>query len=211
MSLALVARNEGRTYVDIMMERSLGGNGPVTQPTVSRPKSCHTTKYDHGVQRSSFRSMNCSVGQCLEVVGEWWSLLIVRDAMLGVSRFDDFQARLGIARNVLALRLTRLVDEGVLERKQYSDHPPRFDYVLTAQGRDLWPVVNAMRQWGDRWRAPQGPPLQLVHVTCGHEAAAREVCSHCRKPIGPDNITAGPGPGDRGDFQLLASSQAERT
>ena len=107
--------------------------------------------------------IDCSVAQCLEVVGEWWSLLIVRDAFLGVTRFDDFQRRLGISRNMLRQRLTRLVDAGVLEKVPYSEHPPRYDYRLTDKGRDLWPVMTAMRQWGDRHAAPNGPPVALVH------------------------------------------------
>src|SRR4030095_6327661 len=82
------------------------------------------------VQRTSFQSMNCSVAQCLEVVGEWWSLLIVRDALLGVRRFDDFQARLGISRNILNQRLKTLVDHGVFERVPYQDNPPRSEYLL---------------------------------------------------------------------------------
>ena len=89
------------------------------------------------MQRTSFRDMQCSVAQCLEVVGEWWSLLIVRDAFLGVTRFDDFAARLGISRNVLNERLAHLVDAGVLDRVAYSEHPPRYDYRLTEKGRDL--------------------------------------------------------------------------
>jgi DNA-binding HxlR family transcriptional regulator len=101
------------------------------------------------VQRASFEDMNCSVAQCLEVVGEWWSLLIVRDAFLGVTRFDDFQARLEISRNILTQRLNRLVDNGVLKRVPYQDHPPRSEYRLTDKGRDLWHVVTAMRQWGE--------------------------------------------------------------
>ena len=137
------------------------------------------------MQRSSFREMNCSIGQSLEVVGEWWSLLIIRDAFLGVTRFDDFQERLGIARNVLNQRLSHLVDEGVFERVAYNEHPPRYDYVLTEQGRDLWPVVVALRQWGDRWRAPDGPPLQLVHRECGHIAELIPVCAHCGARRGP--------------------------
>src|SRR5437868_10738241 len=116
--------------------------------------------------------MNCSVAQCLEVVGEWWSMLIVRDAFLGVTRFDDFQSRLGISRNVLNQRLSHLVDEGVLARVPYQEHPPRFDYRLTDKGRDLWHVLTAMRQWGDRWAAPDGPPLQVVHTACGHVTEA---------------------------------------
>src|ERR1700683_4443544 len=88
------------------------------------------------MERKSFSEMHCSIAQCLEVVGEWWSLLIVRDAFLGVTRFDDFQERLGISRNVLNHRLARLVEEGVLVKVPYSDHPPRSDYRLTDKGRD---------------------------------------------------------------------------
>ena len=118
----------------------------------------------HLVRRASFQDMNCSVAQCLEVVGEWWTLLIVRDALFGVRRFDDFQARLGISRNVLNQRLSRLVDEGVLERVAYQDHPPRYEYRPTAKGVDLWTVVDAMRRWGDRWAAPDGPPVEFRNV-----------------------------------------------
>ncbi len=132
--------------------------------------------------------MNCSIGQSLEVVGEWWSLLIIRDAFMGVTRFDEFQERLGIARNVLNQRLTRLVDEGVFERVAYSEHPPRYDYVLTEQGRDLWSVIVALRQWGDRWRAPDGPPLQLEHRSCGHVADLVMVCAHCGESVGPTDV-----------------------
>ena len=146
--------------------------------------------------------MNCSIGQSLDVVGEWWSLLIIRDAFLGVTRFDDFQESLGIARNVLNQRLSYLVEEGVLERVAYSEHPPRFDYVLTDQGRDLWPVVVALRQWGDRWRAPNGPPLQLVHRECGHVAELVPVCSHCAAPVGSTDVTAVAGPGVERDATL---------
>src|SRR6266480_4232173 len=97
------------------------------------------------VQRTSFEDMNCSVAQCLEVVGDWWSLLIVRDAFLGVRRFDDFQARLGIPRNTLNQRLGHLVDTGVLKRVPYHDHPLRSEYRLTDKGRDLFHVITAMR------------------------------------------------------------------
>jgi len=123
--------------------------------------------------------MDCSVAQCLEVVGEWWTMLILRDAFLGVTRFDVFQERLGIARNVLQTRLAGLVDAGVLERVPYSEHPPRYDYRLTPKGRDLWPVVNAMRQWGDQYAAPHGAPVTLVHRSCGHVAQGVIVCSEC--------------------------------
>jgi len=97
------------------------------------------------MQRTSFEDMTCSVAQTLDMVGEWWSLLIVRDAFLGVTRFDDFQARLGISRNILTRRLNHLVDNGILKRVPYQDHPPRSEYRLTDKGRDLWHVVTAMR------------------------------------------------------------------
>ena len=139
--------------------------------------------------------MHCSVAQCLDVVGEWWSMLILRDVFLGVSRFDDFQERLGISRNILNQRLNRLVGAGVLEKVAYSEHPPRFDYRLTDKGRDLWPVLTAMRQWGDRYAAPDGPPLLATHKGCGEIAEAVMVCSACGEPIGAGDVRAMPGPG----------------
>jgi DNA-binding HxlR family transcriptional regulator len=147
------------------------------------------------VERKSFADMHCSVAQCLEVVGEWWSMLIVRDIFLGVSRFDQFQERLGISRNVLNQRLSRLVDAGVLVKVPYSDHPPRYDYRLTDVGRDLWPVLTAMRQWGDKHGAPDGPPLQTIHKDCGQISDAVLTCSSCGEPIGPRDVRAVPGPG----------------
>ncbi len=153
------------------------------------------------MQRTSFEDVNCSVAQCLEVVGEWWSLLIVRDALLGVRRFDDFQARLGISRNILTQRLTRLVETGVLERVQYSERPPRHEYRLTGKGRDLWHVVTAMRQWGDRWAAPDGPPVRLRHLGCGRITTVVPTCSHCGERLDVRDVRAVPGPGAMdGDF-----------
>jgi DNA-binding HxlR family transcriptional regulator len=153
------------------------------------------------VQRTSFGDMHCSVAQCLEIVGEWWSLLIVRDAFLGVTRFDDFQARLGISRNILTQRLNHLVDDGVLRRAPYEDHPPRSEYRLTDKGRDLWHVVTAMRQWGDRWAAPEGPPLKIRHNNCGRVAKVVPVCSSCGEAMDSRSVTAVPGPGaSTGDF-----------
>jgi DNA-binding HxlR family transcriptional regulator len=147
------------------------------------------------MRRTSFEDVNCSVAQCLEVVGEWWSLLIVRDAFLGVRRFDDFQARLGISRSVLDQRLTRLVEQGVLDRVRYQEHPPRDEYRLSEKGRDLWGVVTAMRQWGDRWAAPDGPPIEVVHLACGHRSEAQFICSHCGEALGARSMRAVAGPG----------------
>jgi DNA-binding HxlR family transcriptional regulator len=157
------------------------------------------------VERKSFADMHCSVAQCLEVVGEWWSMLILRDAFLGVTRFDDFQERLGISRNILNQRLTRLVEEGVLDKVAYSDHPPRYDYRLTAKGRDLWPVLTAMRQWGDTYAAPDGPPLRVVHKTCGKISQAVMTCSACGEPLTVRDVRAVRGPGDH-DHLLTAEA-----
>ncbi len=133
--------------------------------------------------------MTCSVAQCLDVVGEWWSLLIVRDAFLGVTRFDDFQARLGISRNILTRRLNYLVDREILKRVAYSEHPPRSEYRLTAKGRD-------------RWAAPAGPPVETRHTACGHVVVAVPVCSHCVEPLDARAVTAVAGPGaSEGGFE----------
>ena len=147
------------------------------------------------MERKSFSEMHCSVAQCLEVVGEWWSLLIVRDAFLGVTRFDDFQARLGISRNVLNQRLARLVELDVLVKVAYSERPPRHDYRLTDKGRDLWPVLTTMRQWGDKHAAPDGPPLELIHGACGERSQAVLTCSACGERVGARDVKAIPGPG----------------
>jgi DNA-binding HxlR family transcriptional regulator len=156
------------------------------------------------VERKSFSDMHCSVAQCLEVVGEWWTLLIVRDAFLGVTRFDEFQERLGISRNVLGQRLARLTQAGVLTKVPYSQHPPRFDYRLTERGRDLWPVIDAMRQWGDKHAAPDGPPLRLIHAKCGRISEPQLVCSACGEPIGARDVKAIPGTGDLEDLVRVA-------
>ena len=139
--------------------------------------------------------MNCSVAQCLDAVGEWWTLLVVRDAFLGVRRFDDFQVRLGISRNILTDRLNRLVHIGIFKRIPYQDHPPRSEYRLTEKGRDLWQVITGMRQWGDRWAAPGGPPLKLRHKACGHVVQAVTACSYCGESLEARAVIALPGPG----------------
>ncbi|HEV8063837.1 MAG TPA: helix-turn-helix domain-containing protein [Acidimicrobiales bacterium] len=142
------------------------------------------------MERKSFAGMDCSVAQCLEVVGEWWSMLVVRDVFLGVTRFEDLQRRLGISRNILQQRLSKLVATGVLEKVPYSEHPPRFEYRLTEKGRDLWPVLTAMRQWGDRYAAPDGPPVRLRHKGCGAITEPTTVCASCGGPAGRRDFVA---------------------
>lgn len=144
--------------------------------------------------------MNCSVAQTLEVVGEWWTLLILRDAFLGVRRFGDFQERLGIARNILTDRLDTLVEHGVLERRRYRQRPPRDEYVLTRKGRDLLPVIHALREWGDRWVLGRDKaPVRIVHETCGRRVRAVTTCSHCGEELTPQDTKAVPGPGATDD------------
>lgn len=144
-----------------------------------------------GMERKSFAAMGCSVAQCLDVVGDSWTMLIVRDAFNGVTRFDEFQDNLGVPRNTLRDRLAKLVSAGVLAKVPYSDHPPRHDYRLTDAGRDLWPVLTAMRQWGDRHGAPGGP-VRILHTSCGGTAKTVPVCESCGEPIEPGAVTMVP-------------------
>lgn len=136
------------------------------------------------MKRTSFAAMPCSVARTLEVVGEWWSLLVLRDAFKGVRRFDDFQRSLGIARNILADRLAGLVEHGVLERRMYQERPERYEYRLTAKGLDLYPVIVGLLRWGDRWAADEmGPPLVLTHKACAHEGVPVLVCPGCGEEV----------------------------
>ena len=127
----------------------------------------------------TYDSLDCSVARTLEAIGERWTILILRDAFFGVRRFDDFQKDLGIARNVLQTRLTHLVDEGIMRRVPYQDRPVRYEYRLTEKGIDLWPVMVAMLGWGDRYAAPDGPPVRIVHRGCGGPVTDRGVCAAC--------------------------------
>jgi DNA-binding HxlR family transcriptional regulator len=136
----------------------------------------------------------CSVARALETIGDRWTMLVVRDAFLGVSRFEDFQRDLGVARNVLADRLTRLVDEGVLERRRYSERPERFEYRLTEKGLDLWSVLVSLMKWGDRHAAPNGPPMLILHRGCGGEVDERFRCTSCGADVDARGAEARPGP-----------------
>jgi DNA-binding HxlR family transcriptional regulator len=143
----------------------------------------------------TYDSQTCSIARTLEVVGERWTLLILRDALRGASRFDDFQERLGIARNVLSARLARLCEEGLMERRRYQERPAREEYVLTPKGRELELVLLGLLRWGDRYAAPDGPPVLLTHVECGHDLEARIVCERCGDTVLPGSVSTRPGPG----------------
>ena len=139
----------------------------------------------------TYEDQNCSVARALEVLGDRWTMLVVRDAFTGVRRFDDFQRGLGVARNVLSDRLLRLVDEGVLERHRYQERPERFEYRLTAKGIELWRALVALMQWGDRYAPDEsGPPMTVVHRDCGGEVDERLLCSRCGEPVTALNAEA---------------------
>jgi DNA-binding HxlR family transcriptional regulator len=131
----------------------------------------------------------CSIARTLEIVGEKWALLAVREVFLGNRRFDEMVRRTGAPRDTLAARLRTLVGSGVLERQQYSEHPARYEYRLTEAGRDLYPVIVALMRWGDEHLAgDDGPPLVLTH-RCGHRLVAQLVCEACGEPLDPRDTT----------------------
>lgn len=154
--------------------------------------------------RVDLSAFACSVARTLDAVGDKWSLLILRDAFYGVRRFEDFTRDLGIARNVLTDRLGRLVDAGVLERRQYEERPPRHEYRLTAKGRDLLPVILTMMHWGDTWQDEDDGPVDLVHDDCGQPTHAVVVCDRCEGRLTPFNVRIHPLP------PVIAGVVAER-
>jgi DNA-binding HxlR family transcriptional regulator len=151
----------------------------------------------------SYVNQHCSVAATLELVGERWTLLIVRELLLGVHRFSELQADLGIARNVLQARLQRLVEAGIVERRRYQEHPPRDGYHLTDKGLDLWPAVVMLMQWGDR-HLPRvgGPPVALTHRGCGGQLDTHLCCNRCGEPLGPRDVWAAPGESAPADHPL---------
>ncbi|HEX3680455.1 MAG TPA: helix-turn-helix domain-containing protein [Galbitalea sp.] len=150
----------------------------------------------------------CSIARALEVFGERWSLLIIRDAVFaGVTRFGDIQHNLGIATNVLASRLDAFIEAGIMQRCRYSEHPEQYEYVLTEKGRDLAPALIALTSWGDRWAAEDGPPIVYHHAVCGGPIEQQILCANCG-PIEGAEVTAGPGPGM--PLEYLANRRPQR-
>lgn len=134
---------------------------------------------------------DCTIARTLSVVGDRWTLLILRDAFMGTRRFEAFQTSLGITRHRLADRLGKLVRHGVLRRDRYQDRPPRFEYRLTEKGLDLYGVVVSIAGWGDRHMAGRkGPPIERVHRQCGHVATLRLTCEHCGEPVTARDVRA---------------------
>jgi DNA-binding HxlR family transcriptional regulator len=153
--------------------------------------------YARCMDESTWDRSRCSIAGALSVVGEKWSLLVLREAFLGVRRFADFHRTLGAPRAVLTDRLGTLVEQGLLTRVPYQaeGERQRHEYRLTAKGRDLWPVLTTMREWGDRWEAPDGAPLELVHDGCGEVMVLNHTCSACGETVDGRSVRARPGPG----------------
>ncbi|WP_216853661.1 winged helix-turn-helix transcriptional regulator [Phytoactinopolyspora halotolerans] len=148
--------------------------------------------------RTPLADMACSIARSVDLLGDGWTLLILRDVVAGVTRFDAIARDLGLSRKVLAARLSRLVDEGVLVRGRYQEHPPREDYRLTEKGKDLYPILLALMSWGDRWYAEPGrEPVRIHHRGCGRDVGMQAACGHCGEPLTVDNTDHLPGPGGK--------------
>ena len=152
------------------------------------------------MQRTDFAQMPCSIARSLAVAGEPWTPLVIRDVYIGIRRFDDIQRDLGISRKVLAERLRYLVEAGMLERRAYSEHPPRYEYVLTAMGSEFMDVLMALVAWGDRWTAGEaGPPVLYRHHACGQITHVEQRCAACGEILRSGEVDVEVGPGFVGD------------
>ncbi len=146
----------------------------------------------------TYERENCSAARALEVAGERWSLLMLRDAMFrGRRRFGEFTSGLGMATNVAAARLERFVAEGLMEPRPQPGQPERHEYTLTDKGFDFATTLVALTAWGDKWSAPKGPPVTYLHQACGQPVVAELRCARCAQVVGPREILARPGPGSR--------------
>jgi DNA-binding HxlR family transcriptional regulator len=150
------------------------------------------------MRQTSFASMQCSLARGLDLMGDWWSPLILRDLFFGISRFDELVEDLGISRNLLTRRLKTLEEKGIIERVPYALKPLRFSYHLAPAGRDLVPILIALTDWGDRWVQPkEGAPVFFKHKTCGHQFRPNIVCAECSEVFACDEVEALAGPGGR--------------
>lgn len=143
--------------------------------------------------------LNCSIARTLSVIGDRWTLLVLRDAFSGIRRFEHFQASLGVTRHLLADRLKKLEREGILRRAKYQDAPPRYEYRLTDKGFDLYPIILSILKWGDTHTAEGERPVELMHRTCGGAASPKLVCGTCGGELKPRDVQprAKPGAGQR--------------
>jgi DNA-binding HxlR family transcriptional regulator len=150
------------------------------------------------VTRTPLSDVACSIARATDLFGDAWTALIMRDVLVGITRFDDLVHDLGVSRKVLTARLARLADEGVLVKEPYQERPHREHYRATDKGKDLYPVLLALMNWGDRWYAgAAGPPTRIAHLGCGQDTTAVLACTGCGEPLTVDNTAQLPGPGGR--------------
>ena len=150
------------------------------------------------MHKANLAALPCSLARSLQIVGEWWTLLVLRDVCFGWNRFEAIHDHLGIARNILKARLDTLVEHGMLDRRRYQQHPDRYEYLPTDKTRDLVPVLLALVAKGDRWTADDGPPVVFTHRTCSHDTVATVVCSACPALLTRDDLDFRPGPAQSG-------------
>ena len=162
------------------------------------------------MQRKSFGTMPCPIARSLERVGEWWSMLILRDAIGGMTRFEEFQKSLGIAPNMLTRRLAALVEAGMLEKRRYSERPPRDEYVLTDRGRDFRPVLLSLLAFGNRHFAPEGASVAIADATTGAPAEPLLVDRISGRPIATSDFALVPGPAASEATKARLAARAER-
>ncbi len=154
--------------------------------------------------RKPLDHLDCTVADSVDLIGDRWTLLILRDAFLGVRRFDDFRRDLDIASNVLTARLESLVTAGIVLTRPYQEHPPRHEYLLTEKGKDLFDVLLALWRWGDRWAEPDTGRRRLIHRECGHDTHLLAACAHCGEPLTRRNVRIEPG------LEVVLERQAAR-
>jgi len=147
------------------------------------------------MHKANLAARPCSLARTLGIVGEWWTLLVLRDICFGLHRFEEIHDHLGIARNILKARLDTLLGHGMVERHRYQLRPQRYEYLPTDKAIDFVPALLALVAWGDRWTAPAGPPVLFTHRTCGHDTTATVACSACAGPLARADIEFRPGPG----------------
>jgi len=147
------------------------------------------------MRKENFKHLECSLARSLDVVGEWWTLLIVRDLFYGINTFDLLCKDLGIARNILSNRLKKLLERGVIERRDDSKGSRKQNYRLTPKGKDLFPIIMALVAWGDRWEATDGPPVVFRHRPDGHPALPIVICAQCGEALRAKDIQPEKGPG----------------
>ncbi|HHJ35753.1 MAG TPA: transcriptional regulator [Gammaproteobacteria bacterium] len=147
------------------------------------------------MKHNKLDDLNCSIANALDLIGEWWTILILREAFFGTCRFEDFQHHLGIARNILAARLRKLCDNGVLKRVPIKEGAKRHEYKLTSMGRDLYPTLIALTQWGDRWLHEEGAPVRFIERATGDDIADVAIRTKQGRELDARDLALIPGPG----------------